>query len=361
MGKTSIAVAGALAVAGLSLLVSGADAQNAPKSTTTCTSERGGAANVAAKAQAFAASLSPELKSRVQLPFGRAAAVRWTNVPLKMMTRNGVRFGEMDASQQAAARALISAAMSSCGRALFDGVQAADGVLKPNDKNNIGWDPGNYYIAFAGAPSAREPWMFQLSGHHIAYNVVYNGPMASATPLFDGVEPVKFSYLGKDYEPMSDQGRAMRALAESIAAIPAAKLEGTFRDITRGPTANNGDVNFPMTYPTGTTGRGVPYNSLTAQQKALVRAAARQWVDLPNASLAEGLLRDYTTEAALAETFVAYSGATDLVTQGGYVRIDGPRLWIEMIVQNAVADPTKVHYHSIWRDKQADYGGAFKS
>lgn len=359
MGKTSIASAAVLAAAGVGLLAMGAEAQNTPAAA--CRSEAGGTANVAAKANAFIATLTPELKQKAQLPYERAAGVRWTNVPVAMMSRNGVRFGEMDDRQQAAARALISAAMSTCGRALFDGVQAADGVLKPSDTRNIGWDPGNYYIAFAGPPSARAPWMFQLSGHHIAYNIVYNGPEPSATPLFDGVEPVKFSYQGKDYEPLSEQGKAMRALATSIAALPGAKLDGTFRDITRGPTANNGDVNFPMTYPTGTTGRGVPFNSLNAQQKALVRAAARQWVDLPNASLAEVLLRAYTTDAALAETYVGFSGATDLESQGSYVRIDGPRMWIEMIVQNAVADPTKVHYHSIWRDKQADYGGAFKS
>ena len=174
------------------------------------------------------------------------------------------------------------------------------------------------------------------------------------------MEPVAFSYQGKDYEPLSEQGKAMRALAQAIAPMPAARLEGQFRDITRGPTANNGDVNFPLTYPTGSAGRGVPYASLNAQQKTLVQAAMRQWVDLPNAALADGLFRAYTTEAALKETYVGFSGATDLVTQGGYVRIDGPRVWIEMIVQNAVADPTKVHYHTIWRDKQADYGGAFK-
>ena len=39
------------------------------------------------------------------------------------------------------------------------------------------------------------------------------------------------------------------------------------------------------------------------------------------------------------------------------MRIDGPRIWMEFVVQTAVADQTKLHYHALWRDKQSDYGG----
>jgi hypothetical protein len=353
-----IAGTAAAALAGL-MATAGAVAQNAPKAQAkACTSEAGGAGNVLAKAQAFAATLSAEQKAKVQLAYDKANAGRWTNLPWRMLPRSGVRFGEMDAAQQAAARRLIGAAMSSCGAEMFDGIRAADGVLIKINANNS-WDPGNYAVAFVGEPSAARPWLLQVTGHHLAFNLAFNSPMPSATPLFDGVEPVSFNYQGRDYEPLSEQGKAMRALATTIAARPESKLEGTFRDITRGPTAA-GDVNFPMTFPTGTSGRGVSYRALSAEQKALVREAMRQWVDLPNGAVSGGLLRAYTSDAALNETYVGISGPTNLETAGGYVRIDGPRVWIELIVQAAVTDPTKVHYHTIWRDKQADYGGAFK-
>ena len=39
------------------------------------------------------------------------------------------------------------------------------------------------------------------------------------------------------------------------------------------------------------------------------------------------------------------------------MRIDGPRIWMELVVQPAVADNTRLHYHALWRDKQSDYGG----
>ena len=47
----------------------------------------------------------------------------------------------------------------------------------------------------------------------------------------------------------------------------------------------------------------------------------------------------------------------DLSAKGSYVRIDGPRVWMEFVVQPAVANPEELHYHALWRDKQSDYGG----
>jgi hypothetical protein len=89
------------------------------------------------------------------------------------------------------------------------------------------------------------------------------------------------------------------------------------------------------------------------------------------------LLAAYESDDALAATYVGYGvplgaeqpsfvadpddqpAALDYV--GSYLRIDGPRVWIEMVVQEAVAYRNEgwVHYHSIWRDKLADYGDEF--
>jgi hypothetical protein len=50
---------------------------------------------------------------------------------------------------------------------------------------------------------------------------------------------------------------------------------------------------------------------------------------------------------------VAYSGSTTLDTLDDYVRIDGPRVWIEFACQRGI------HYHTIWRDRVTDYGAEF--
>jgi hypothetical protein len=56
---------------------------------------------------------------------------------------------------------------------------------------------------------------------------------------------------------------------------------------------------------------------------------------------------------------VGYAGSADLSLLGSYVRVDGPRVWIEFNARPGVAYPTVAHWHSVWRDKLTDYGAAF--
>lgn len=343
--------AGLAAAAALSAAV-GAGAAEA------CKSDPGGAALATAQAQAFLKTLSPLQQTVAVRGYGKAAAIRWSNLPIAMAPRVGVRLGDLTATQIAAVEALLRTALSQCGLKLLADIRAADSVLMPLDTRGIGWNPANYYVAMIGEPSGDKPWILKVDGHHIAYNITFNGAQVSATPLFDGVEPVRFTTGGRDYAPLAVQADAMRALATAVAGAAQARLEGEFRDVTRGATID-GDTNFPITYPGGAVGRGVSYAQLTGAQKALVRDAMAAWVDLPNAAISAPLMATYLQDAALAVTFVGIAGSPDLAKPGSYVRIDGPRLWIEFIVQPGARDPTGIHYHTIWRDKVADYGGAF--
>ncbi|TAL36355.1 MAG: DUF3500 domain-containing protein [Phenylobacterium sp.] len=323
-----------------------------------CASAPGGSGPAQAAARAFLDSLAPIQRATAVRTYNKSAAIRWSNLPIALAPRVGVRLGDLNEAQTAAAKALLQSTLSSCGIELLDGVRAADGVLKPLDNRGIGWDPANYFVAFIGEPSADKPWSLKVDGHHIALNLTFNAAHVSATPLFDGIEPVEFKVGERAYEPLAPQAGAMRALATALSATPSAKLAGEFRDVTRGSTPD-GDTNFPITYPQGATGRGVAYSALPPAQQALVRAAMARWVELPNGAISKPLMADYSTAAALAQTYVGVAGMADLSKPGSYVRIDGPRIWIEFIVQPAARDPAQIHYHTIWRDKLADYGGAF--
>ena len=310
------------------------------------------------QAQAFLKTLSPVQQAAALRGYGKVAAIRWSNLPIAMAPRVGVRLGDLKQAQTVAADALLRTALSQCGLKLLADIRAADSVLMPLDTRGIGWNPANYYVAMIGEPSSDKTWILKVDGHHIAYNITFNGAQVSATPLFDGVEPVRFNSGGRDYAPLAVQADAMRALATAVAGAAQVRLEGEFRDVTRGATPD-GDTNFPIRYPDGALGRGVAYAQLTPAQKGLVREAMRSWVELPNAAISTPLMATYLQDAALAGTFVGISGSPDLATPGSYVRIDGPRIWIEFIVQPGARDPKEIHYHTIWRDKVADYGGAF--
>jgi hypothetical protein len=311
-------------------------------------------------------SLTADQRASLERPFDRQSAIRWSNLPIGVVPREGLRFGDLDEKQNHAARRVATAALSACGIRMLDEIRIADNVLKAVDERKIGWDGGNYFIGILGTPSDRTPWMLQIGGHHIAYNLTFNGRGEGATPLFFGSEPIYFNVSDTDYEPLVAQSTAMSNLARAIAKHPQAKLGGTFTDVVKGvvvvavpgqrPTGGI-DTGFPMQYPTGTIDRGILYGALSAADQALVRAAIESYASLPGDAITRPLLATYESKAALAETYVGYSGQPDLSTESSYVRIDGPRVWMELVVQRAVADKTKLHFHALWRDKQSDYGG----
>ena len=67
------------------------------------------------------------------------------------------------------------------------------------------------------------------------------------------------------------------------------------------------------------------------------------------------LRAEYTARIALFETSVAWSGVAAPTSVGSYVRIDGPRLWLEVIVRPRDVMPGALQHRSVWRDKSFDY------
>lgn len=308
--------------------------------------------------QAFQKTLTAEQRKSLEQPFVRESATRWSSLPVGIVPRAGLRFGDLDAKQNYAARRVAAAALSACGMRVFDEIRIADHLLKAVDDAKVGWDGASYFVAILGTPSARKQWMLQFSGHNVAYNLTFNGKREGATPLFFGSEPILFTAADTEYEPLAAQSAAMSALAGVLANHSQAKLAGTFTDVVKGAVAAGTDTGFPHTYPTGTADRGILYSALSTEHQALVRAAIESYASLPGEAIARPLVTAYELPAALAETYVGYSGQPDLSADGSYVRIDGPRVWMELAVATSpFGHRTKLRYHALWRDKQSDYGG----
>jgi hypothetical protein len=313
--------------------------------------------------------LTREQRALLERPFARESAIRWSNLPLGVVPRAGLRLGDLDAKQSLAARHVAAAALSACGLKMLDDVRVADDFLTAVDVCKIGWSGANYFMSILGNPSESTPWMLQIGGHHLAYNFTFNGSREGATPLFFGSEPIHFRFADVDYEPLAVQSAAMSNLARALANHPEAKLSGTFTDVVKGvvvvpvpgklPTGGT-DTGFPQTYPTGSVDRGILYSALDAAEQAKVRTALESYASLPGSAISRPLVAAYESPEALAETYIGYSGSPDLRTKGSYVRIDGPRIWMEFVVQPAVAKPVENHYHALWRDKLSDYGGEMR-
>ena len=326
----------------------------------------------------------------------------------------------MNDTQRAAALALAQAALSDIGFATMQRIRAADDVLGSTGAS--GYGSSYYHVAILGTPSTTAPWMLQIGGHHLAYNITYNAAKVSATPLFVGSEPPNFAVLSDgttvvsgtvngstlyfvngqatatapggtvaaEVAPVEAQRSAVYNVLQLIqadpAVAPAAKLNQSFDDVTMGAAASGNDTDYPFNsatetaqlYPTGTTGRGVLFTSLNQQEQFAVINAIAAWVRTQKGDVAEELFENYVSPDALAQTYVAYApgqgGTADfsayplqesnpVSAAGSYFRIDGPRVWIEAVVQQAIVFRAEnwVHYHTLWRDKTADYGACFSS
>ncbi len=350
------------------------------------------------------------LLALANLPFTEIDAERWTSLPDGV--RNGPDFAQLSAAQQDLALSLARAALSSEGYDELQNIRAADDVIASTVANDggaaAGWGSELTHVAILGTPSVSAVWMLQISLHQLVYNIVYNGKLVSGTPVFLGTEPTNWTLLadggtlvtglengattsfvngvqiagavsgtgGAAFAALEPQRVAVQSLLGVLLAdatnAPTAKLSGTFPDVLYGVSAADTPV-----YPSGTTGRGVLYSSLNAAEKAATLATIEAWVDTQACDIRNVLLAAYESDDALASTYVGYgvplgadqpSFAADPDDQaaaldylGSYVRIDGPRVWIEIAVVEAAAyrDQGWVQYHSIWRDKQADYGGEF--
>ncbi len=328
-----------------------ADAPDAPQT----------AADVVTKALAFKASLTTAQQATLQQTYTSALARKWSNLPCGSGCRNGIQFSTLTSAQLALALQVVQAAAGTAaneGSAEFDQIRAADAYLGANGGGS-GYSDGIYFISFLNTPTTSGAWMLQFGGHHYAANIGFNnGRYISATPYFMGVEPTTFTYNGSTYSPLEQERGALQNMMASLttAQLTTARLSQTFGDVTLSPgETNGGSGTFP------TTRVGIAVSTLSDAQKLLVLEAIKPYVRDVDDTVATNLLTIYQNE--LNNTFIAYTGAgtsgsptSFLTTNTNYVRIDGTSVWIEFICQTGAVFRTQIHYHTIWRDRQRDYG-----
>ncbi|MFF1681357.1 DUF3500 domain-containing protein [Streptomyces sp. NPDC058256] len=358
---------------------------------------------VVSAANAFLNTLDADQQAEVLLELTEANATAWSNLPCGSTCRPGIELGSLSDTQLAAAVQLLKVATGTGKGSGYDQITQiikADDVLAsvqatssagtgpapsvtasstasadpsatavPSSTatdaptgappsggtgggGSFGYGSGLYYMAFLGTPSADGTWQLHFGGHHLAVNLTYKkGKVAGASPFFIGVEPTSWTDDdGTTYTPLEEQRNGMLALTGNLSTeqLATAKLSGTYNDVLLGPGE---DAQFPETK------EGIKVSELSPKQKQLVLKAIHPWVANVDDATAKKLMKTYERE--LNETYVSYSGGTALDTQGDYVRIDGPGVWVEFVCQNGLVIQGKVHYHTVYRDHTRDYGSEF--
>ncbi|GAB2526567.1 DUF3500 domain-containing protein [Spirosoma aerophilum] len=319
--------------------------------TTSCGST--GVAQIVCLSEAFKATLSSTQVSTLQLTYTKANAQKWSNLPAGMSARLGINLGSLNDTQLAAFRNLMVAVMAL--RTTDEGYDEMIGNLVADDYlNTIGggatYGASNYYISFLGTPSTSSLWAILFTGHHYTQPFTFNGGVSTGvTPAFRGTEPqAAVTAGGRTYAAFEQERVAFASLLTGLSTTEqtTAKLSGSYNDLVLGPGQ---DGKFPATK------SGLQVGSLSSDKQALVLNAIKLYVNDLDAGLAASVLTKYTSE--LANTYIAYSGTTAMSSQGDYVRIDGPGVWIEFSYQGGVIIRNTPHSHSVWRDHTTDYGG----
>lgn len=169
-------------------------------------------------ANAFLATLSNQQKATVLFDFKDAEQrVRWSNLPVGLVRRTGMAWGDMDAAQRVALMKLLGAVLGSDGVENVQEQMAADDVLRasagdpgsrgpgsgapgrgaPANPPTVNFGSDYYYVAFLGAPSTTAPWMLQFGGHHLGINATVAGPNLTLSPSLTGGQPLKFMVDGR--------------------------------------------------------------------------------------------------------------------------------------------------------------------
>jgi hypothetical protein len=311
-------------------------------------------AKAASAARAFEASLSSVQRAAMQFPFDSAKKSDWWSVPINLEPRNGVAVGDLSARQRARLWVLLGTIMSPQGYADEVGIRKADtylsieyrGATTPVSKFEYG--EGHYYVAIFGRPSRSTKWMVQFTGHHYTVNMTFHGTSVSNTPYFIGVNPpTRFQLDGHAYRPMIQQVAAMFGAVRSlnVSQRARARLTGTFRDVLVGAGS---DGQFPPK-------QGITVSTLSKAQQKLVTRAILSYVSVMPRAQANSLVVAYKKQ--YSQTKLAWSTSTSAATANAYVRIQGPRVWVEIsrtTLGQLVGEI--VHYHSIERDIKNDYG-----
>ena len=87
-------------------------------------------AKTVAAANAFLATLDDAERAKVTLPFDSEQKAKWSNFPVGMVPRNGVRWGDLNTLQRQSALQLLATVLSKTGLDKVRAIMEGDEILK---------------------------------------------------------------------------------------------------------------------------------------------------------------------------------------------------------------------------------------
>jgi uncharacterized protein DUF3500 len=309
-----------------------------------------------ATANAFLGALDAKQREKALYEFGSARKPRWSNLPVTMVPRNGVRLGDLTREQRAKAMDAVAAVLSKDGYQKVIDIMAGDQQLaegrggRGRGGRGGGRGPGGkgpmfgadqYYLAIFGKPSATQPWMVQFGGHHLGLNVTVIGKHFVLTPTHTGAQPSLFKRDGKDVRPLG---------LENDTAF---KLVNALDEKQRKQAVLGDRPQSELLLGPGRDGRriepeGIKGSALSAVQQAMLLDLIAAWVKIVEPEAAAARMAEI--KGKVADTYFAWKGPT-AKGSAAYFRVQGPTVVIEYAPQGSTD-----HIHTVVRNPKDDYG-----
>jgi len=314
-------------------------------------------APVRTAATAFLQALTADQRTRTTFGVDDDEWRKWMNQ--HFYVRQGVSFKELNDTQRDAGLALLRASLSATGLTLTRDIMRLNhtlGELSNNDFEQYGeW---LYHLTLMGEPSDKEPWGWQLDGHHLIVNYFVLGDQVVMTPFFAGSEPV-IATSGK-FKGTSVLQEEQAAGLAMIGALDAAQRQKAIVQVSK--TGNNNMTeafkdNVVLDH-AGIRGGDLPI----AHREQLFRLV-KLFVDKMDDGHARVKMEEVRKH--LDDTWFAWIGATD-ADAIFYFRIQSPVILVEFDHQRPAnlrhlaidaSKPSRQHIHVVVRTPNGnDYG-----
>jgi hypothetical protein len=308
-------------------------------------------------AAAFLAALTKEQRAKTVFPVDDPEWRKWMNQ--HFYVRQGVSFREMNDAQREAAIAMLRASLSAKGLKLSRDIMHLNQTLgELNNNDFVQYGDDLYFITVMGAPSDKEPWGWQLDGHHLNLNYFVLGDQVVMSPAFMGSEPV-IARSGKYNGTVVLQDEQNKGLA-MINALNEAQRKKAVIQVSKTGNNNISEAfkdNVVLDY------AGISASELTAAQKERFVDLIGEYVrnmDDGHAKVKMSEVRRHIEKTHFA--WIGGTGPKDVF----YYRIQSPVILIEFDHQLPVglrhlaSDPRAVereHIHTVVRTPNGnDYG-----
>lgn len=310
----------------------------------------------------FFESLNAAQQAQILYTFEDTLRTKWTNLPVGLMPRPGLAFGELSDESKIAFHQVLTTLFSSQGYLKTTSIMHLDDILNMlykqafekgeiNEKaykqiQDLDWSYGHYFLSLWGMPNSEKPWGLKMGGHHISFNLTVNQDDYAITPFFIGTDPAEVSstqFAGlRVLSKEEDYGLMLINSLTQSQQTQATLSQEVPGDIITNPAASQRIDDY----------YGISVRDFNEHQKGLLEILIQEFThNLDHEKAHEEYQKILTT--GLENIYFAWIGSYERKKPHYYI-INGPDFIIEY--DNVGWKKDGNHIHAIWREKGNDFG-----